>query len=264
MNSVYRHVMACRYFSAVVFIFTCVMFSLLLMLVNDARAWTLMADKTDLFEHRHYKSYTGFAAMDYYLLKPDNYDPAKKYPLVLTLHGASGHSYAAYVLASDDMRKRYPAFVLVPHIKNITSWSLPMYKDIRPEPSSHIVSIIDRLFDEFSIDPSRVYVTGYSVGGYGSFSIPAQFPDYFAAAAPLCGGGDGEDAAALTKTPLWVFHGQQDKGIPAEESRRMVRAIQNAGGKPKYTEYAGMGHGIWEKTYTHPSFWAWMFSQKRQ
>lgn len=201
--------------------------------------------------------------MEYYLLKPINYDPKKSYPLVLTLHGASGHSYAAAVLAISTMQQSYEAFVLVPHGR-YPAWAVSYFEnDTYPNPSTHIIKIIDSLEDEYSIDKTRIYVTGYSMGGAGSFDIVAENPDTFAASAPLCGSGSPGDAAEMITTPMWVFHGSADPNIPVAQSRKMVAAIKKAGGTPRYTEYAGMGHNIWETTYTNKSFWDWMFSQKR-
>lgn len=225
-------------------------------------AFTLMGDRTHLFEKHLYQSETGDAEFDYYLLKPQSYDLTKQYPLVLTLHGASGHSYGAYALASDEFMQKFPAFVLVPRIQ-LTSWTLPKYDDVYPEPSKHIMTLLDTLMSDYSIDQNRVYVTGYSVGGYGSFSMAAEYNTTFAATVPLCGGGQTTDAAKLKDMAVWVFHGAQDKGIPVENSRKMVQAIKAVGGTPNYTEFPDLAHNIWDRVYEHPEFWRWLFAQKR-
>ncbi|MCB1563752.1 MAG: prolyl oligopeptidase family serine peptidase [Alphaproteobacteria bacterium] len=230
---------------------------------RPANAYSLMGEHTPLFEKGRYKSMTGLAGFDYYLLKPQNYDPSKTYPLVLTLHGASGHSYGADVLAGSLMRQAYPAFVLVPSIK-LNSWTLPHFTgDLRQEPSAHVIALIKQLEKHYAIDKNRIYVTGYSVGGAGTFGIVAQHPDFFAAAAPLCGKGMPRDAKAMAKTPFWVFHGSADRVIGPENSRLMVNSIRNAGGSVRYTEYPGVGHDVWTHAYTDRTFWAWLFAQTR-
>ncbi len=226
------------------------------------QSFVLIGERTALFEKRIYSSPTGLTKMDYYVLKPINYDPGKSYPLVLNLHGASGHSWGAYVLSLPAMRQAYPAFVVVPKV-DVQSWSQIAYIDIKPQALSHMVGIIEDVKKEFSIDGSRLYVTGYSMGGYGTFNVVAKNPGYFAAAAPLCGGGNTSDAVKISTTPLWVFHGSLDDEIPPEESRKMVRAIQASGGKPIYTEYPKVGHGVWNYAYQDPKFWQWLFSQKK-
>jgi predicted peptidase len=231
---------------------------------GSVAAFELMGERTPLFEKRHYKSWTGDAAMDYYLLKPVNYDARRKYSLVLTLHGASGHSWAAYILSFPQMQQAYPAFVLVPRAQ-VGSWENAAYEDLRPEPTKHIMSIIKSLEKEFSIDPERIYVTGYSMGGYGTFGIIAQYPHSFAAAAPLCGGGEIKDAGKMVGTPTWAFHGALDNNIPVNQSRLITKAIKQAGSNQiYYTEYPKLGHNVWNTVYHSPQFWNWMFNQRRK
>jgi predicted peptidase len=190
----------------------------------------LMRERTSLFQKRHYQSLTGLASMDYYILKPSDYNPQHKYPLVVALHGASGHAWGAYVLSLPPMQQAYPAFVLVPRAKFVGSWEN----------------------------------AGYSMGGFGTFGMVAEYPELFAAAAPLCGGGEGKDAVKMIRTPLWAFHGTQDDNIPVKESRDMTQAIKWAGGKQVYfTEFPTLGHNVWNQVYQSPEFWNWMFNQRR-
>lgn len=233
-----------------------------LLVVSRAHAFELMGERTSLFEKRHYESWSGDAAMDYYLLKPLNYDSQKSYPLVLTLHGASGHSWGAYVLSLPGMQNAYPAFVLMPRTET-NSWEFSQYNDLRPSPLDHVVSIIRSLESEFSIDKKRIYVTGYSMGGYGTTAMLARYPDVFAAGAPLCGGADLKQIPALVPTPLWVFHGALDRNISPQMSRNLVSALKTAGGQPLYSEYPDTGHDVWNKAYYDNRFWKWLFAQQR-
>jgi predicted peptidase len=101
------------------------------------------------------------------------------------------------------------------------------------------------------------------MGGYGTWDLAARRPELFAAAVPICGGGDVKMADKLAKVPIWVFHGDKDGAVPVERSREMIAAIEKAGGKPKYTEYKGVGHDSWTATYRDPKVIAWLFEQKR-
>ena len=198
--------------------------------VTSASAFELMGNKTDLFDKENYHSYTGLASMEYYLLTPRNYDPKKTYPLVVTLHGASGHSYGAYALADPDRRKKYPAFVLVPVISGLTSWTLPIYTDIKDTPAENIRALIQRLEGKYSIDPKKVYLTGYSIGGIGTIEMAELYPDEFAAIAPLSGVTVNEDLKNIATLPIWVFQGQKDQGMPFEKARNFVNFSKQASG----------------------------------
>lgn len=102
------------------------------------------------------------------------------------------------------------------------------------------------------------------MGGYGTWDLISRMPETFAAAAPICGGGDENQAEKLIDLPIWVFHGADDTTVPPERSRNMVNAIKAAGGKKiKYTEYPGVGHGSWKPAYADPEFMKWLFSQKK-
>ena len=116
---------------------------------------------------------------------------------------------------------------------------------------------------EYSIDPQRIYLTGLSMGGYGTWDLLARKPDLFAAGVPVCGGGDESTAGKIAKIPIRVFHGDKDNSVPVARSRTMVEALKKAGGHPKYTEYAGVGHNPWDKAYADPKLMNWLFKQKK-
>jgi predicted peptidase len=101
------------------------------------------------------------------------------------------------------------------------------------------------------------------MGGYGTWALAAAYPDKFAAAAPICGGGDTASAEKLKDLPLWVFHGEKDSVVPAQRSKDMVAAIEKAGGKPKLTLYPEAAHDSWTETYNNPDFYTWLLSQRR-
>ncbi|MEM7012387.1 MAG: prolyl oligopeptidase family serine peptidase, partial [Verrucomicrobiota bacterium] len=114
------------------------------------------------------------------------------------------------------------------------------------------------------IDSKRIYVTGQSMGGFGTFAAIVQRPDLFAAAVPVCGGHQPENAEKIAGVPIWVFHGAKDTGVPVKLSRDMVEAIRKAGGDPKYTEYPNVGHNAWTPAYATAELWEWVFEQRKE
>ena len=214
----------------------------------------------------------------YRLMKPDNYDPQTKYPLVLFLHGAGEcgkdnekqlvHGVAEF--AKEGNRKKHPCFLIAPQCPNMKlGWS-----DFRAKPGTSAkgqsepgrlaVELVESIQKEYSIDPNRLYITGLSMGGFGTWDIITRHPDMFAAAVPICGGGDPTKADKIAKLPIWVFHGGADNVVNPERSREMVEAIKKAGGNAKYTEYPKVGHNSWVKAYQDADMHNWLFEQKRK
>ena len=237
----------------------------------------LAADAKELFEARTFKSDAG--ELKYRLLKPKDYDTNKKYPLVIFFHGAGerGDDNAKQLVhgmgdfASDKIRDKYPAFVIAPQCPSDKQWvNVPWSNDkhtMPKEPSQPMqlsLELLTALQKEFSIDASRLYVTGLSMGGFATWDIIQRKPDLFAAAAPNCGGGDAEGSKTIAKLPIWVFHGDNDTAVKTQRSRDMVAALRAAGGDPKYTEYPNTGHNSWSATYSDPKFYEWLFAQQKK
>lgn len=204
--------------------------------------------------------------LHYWLMTPATQEPGKKYPLVLTLHGRGGNTEAAGVLASDDLRKKHPCFVMAPAVTRQAVWAVPADfggrlpgKQVMPV----VLECLAQLKTELPVDTDRIYVTGQSMGGFGSFGAIATSPQTFAAAIPICGGWNPVDAAKMKDVPIWVFHGDADPTVPIEQSRKMVEAIKQAGGTPKFTEFPDVGHNSWSKAYSSPETWEWMFAQRK-
>ena len=120
-----------------------------------------------------------------------------------------------------------------------------------------------RCVREYDIDESRVFLTGPSMGGEGTWSLAAAHPDRWAAIVPICGGGNPSIAERIKQIPCWCFHGDADRMIPPRYSREMVEAIRMAGGKPTYHEYPGVGHNCWDLVYARSDLYEWLLSQER-
>jgi predicted peptidase len=201
----------------------------------------------------------------YRLMKPAGYkeDGKASYPLVVFLHGAGErgddnkaqlkHGIADF--AADGHRKKYPCFLIVPQCPDDEVWVYGFVKKLEKkkkpaiEAGDLVLALIDAVCKEYSIDKKRIYLTGLSMGGYGTWALLARRPELFAAAVPICGGGDVKTAGKIVKIPVWAFHGDKDTTVVAEESRQMIEAIKKAGGAPKYDEYKGVGHDSWTQTY---------------
>lgn len=205
----------------------------------------------------------------YRLLVPPGYDKRTSYPLVLWLHGGNGRGAARTqpntgvyrFLALPENRQQYPAFMVVP-LSPARPWVEPGAKPLAPA-LRLALEILTAVRAEFKLDQRRVYVLGTSAGGYATWDLLARQPAMFAAAVPICGGGDPAKAKLIARTPLWAFHGELDQAVPVEESRRMIAAIRQAGGTPKFTEYPGVGHDCWTPALAEPELLPWMFGQRR-
>ncbi|MFO0901893.1 MAG: prolyl oligopeptidase family serine peptidase [Pirellulales bacterium] len=241
-------------------------------------ALAVAADDRERFEARTYTDAQGDKLL-YRLLTPKNYDPNKKYPLVVFLHGAGerGNDNFAQLkhgmadFASDAAREKHPAFVMAPQCPTNekwvdVDWSSPK-SDMPERPASPMrltLAAIEQLQKEYSIDADRLYLTGLSMGGYGTWDALQRHPRMFAAAIPICGGGDPKHASKFVHVPLWAFHGDKDTAVKPERSREMIAALKAAGGSPQYTEYKDVGHDSWTATYKNSEVIDWLFAQKRQ
>ena len=237
-----------------------------------------LTDPAAAFEARSYTDAKG-EALPYRLLKPENYDPKQKYPLVVFFHGAGERGtdnvaqlkHCVPTFIKPEVRAKYPCFVLVPQCPQNEKWVDMDWggeKGTMPAaPSSSMrkaLELIDALQKEFSIDAKRLYVSGISMGGYATWDVLCRKPGMFAAGVPICGGGDVSKVAPMAKVPVWAFHSEDDNAVKVVRTRTMIQAMKDAGGSPKYTEYTGLGHNSWTKAYSEPELLPWLFAQHRQ
>ena len=232
----------------------------------------------DLLEKKTYTGADG-KTLPYRLLKPMNVDPKAKYPLVVFLHGAGErgddneaqlrHGVPQFLKPED--RKDFPCFLIAPQCPAEQKWvdvdwgAATHTQPKEPsEPMRLVLGLIDQTMKDYPIDAKRVYATGLSMGGYGTWDLIARRPDLFAAAVPICGGADETTAPKIAKLPIWVFHGAKDAAGEGGRSRNMIEALKKAGGEPKYTEYPDVGHDSWAPAYKDADMMKWLFSQKRE
>jgi predicted peptidase len=232
----------------------------------------ISAQQRTLFLPKNYRNSRG-DKLPYRFFSPQSYDNRKKYPLVLWLHGGAGrgtdnlkqisggNTVGSHVWTSPKNQRKNPCFVVAPQCPGTKLWAT--LDTARPtEQLQLVLELLQDLGSTFSLDEQRLYVAGQSMGGFGTWSLISQYPGMFAAAIPICGGGNESEAAKLISTPIWAFHGEKDEAVSVERSRNMIAAVREAGGKAKYTEYKGAGHVIWDEVFSEPELIEWVFAQR--
>ena len=247
---------------------------------NFIRYWLEENEKFPYGEHFAHKSHQhGEITIPYRIYIPFNYDPDKKYPLLLNLHGAGnrGSDNKRHLLfinrpLSNPALSVDEAIILYPHcaLENKwvhTNWYAGSY-DLEQVPESEelkaVLEILEQVGKTYSIDPDRIYLTGYSMGGYGTWNLLMNHPDMFAGAVPMCSGGDPTKANIIKDIPIWAVHGALDSTVPVEGTRLMAKALQAAGAKDfHYTEIPNANHDVWTYTFSNTEIFLWLFSQQK-
>ncbi len=232
------------------------------------------------FSKEIFKSPSG-GELKYRKLSPRTVGNSRPLPLIVFLHGSGerGDDNVAQLkhgldyLASREGMQKFPATIIAPQCPKDMKWSTIPAKnsgkgkfDPKPtEPMRLTLELINSIQITDNIDMDRVYVTGLSMGGFGTFDMIARRPSTFAAAVPLCGGGDTnlDVVNRFKKTPMWIIHGDSDKVVEVEHSRSMVAALKEVGGSPRYSELAGFKHNIWDAAYADKELYKWLFNQSR-
>lgn len=214
----------------------------------------------------------------YRIYTPENLNSDKKIPIILLLHGAGERgndnkkqiAHGFKQIAQYSIQSKNPAIIIAPQCPKGQQWVNVKWNTKAhdmPEKSSNSLKLAMELLNNkistMPVDKNRVYITGLSMGGYGTWDAISRNPELFAAALPLCGGADIKQAPKLTKMPIWTVHGDKDGAIPVSRSRDIVKAIKSAGGKIIYTEHPGVGHNVWSKTYSDKKILDWLFNQKK-
>ncbi|MGC6426019.1 MAG: prolyl oligopeptidase family serine peptidase [Akkermansiaceae bacterium] len=184
------------------------------------------------------------------------------YPLVIWLHGRNGNVMApdqpgqARIFSQKDNFRKRPCFIIAPQNPDQQGW--------RGDSADGVVKIVKELVKNLPVDENRIYLAGYSMGGYGTFHLLAQEPKLFAAGVPIAGGGNPGTAKDIKKIPIWVFHGAKDPTVKVDQSQRMVEALKDAKGEVKYTEYPNGDHGIVGQVLQEKEHHEWLFEQSRE
>lgn len=235
--------------------------------------------QTSEYEHKTFTSSDG-KNLNYRLLVPETEKPQKKYPLVLFMHGAGerGNDNEMQLFHGSQMflnpvnREKYPAYVIFPQCPPEGFWA---FDDIpssftemdAPENMTPIMQTVKELLDSYldnpSVDKSRVYIMGLSMGGMATYDLVSRYPDIFAAAIPICGAADTERLAATDGVKWRIYHGDADPTVPVECSRLAYKALKEADVKVEYIEFPGCGHNSWNPAFNQPDFMKWLFKQKK-
>ena len=227
----------------------------------------------------------GGATYRYQVFVPDDWSSKQKWPIILFLHGAGERGSDGLLQTDVGLphavrldRSRFPAIIIIPQCAKDHWWTQPEFQTVA-------LGALARATKEFKGDPRRSYLTGLSMGGYGSWYLASKYPGKFAAVVAICGGivppehlrqmhpdmvtstyrdepqSYADVAQKIGKTPVWIFHGDADDSVPVEYSRKLNNALKAAGGNVRYTEYPGVPHNSWDKAYAEPGLMRWLLSQ---
>jgi len=207
----------------------------------------------------------GEKTIKYLLYLPNDFKGgAGQWPFMLFLHGR-GESSGPLSLVKKwgpprllDHGESFPYIIASPQCPAKESWAQPGQQEL-------LLKLIEHIEKTYSVDQNRVYLTGLSMGGYGSWRLAADHPELFAAVVPICGGGKPEDAEKLAALPIWVWHGTEDASVPIQKSIDMVEAIKKAGGtRIRFTTVEHVGHNSWEAAYATPELYQWLNKQTKK
>ncbi|GAB3420453.1 carboxylesterase family protein [Niabella aquatica] len=223
--------------------------------------------------------------LPYRLLLPDNYDPHKKYPLVIFLHGAGERgndnekqlTHGAALFLKNENRAQFPAIVVFPQCSQRSFWSNVKITGAGKDrsfdftaggtptfPMQLVMELTRQLFDKYNVQRKKVYVMGLSMGGMGTFELVNRMPQTFAAAIPICGGASTATAPNLKSVKWWVFHGAKDDVVPPKYSEEMVAAMKKNKVNVMFTLYPDANHNSWDAAFAEPGLLNWLFSQQRK
>jgi len=197
----------------------------------------------------------------YLLFLPEGYGKGEqKWPLMMFLHGAGERGSDLNLVKKHgppkivESRKDFPFIVVSPQCPADDWWT---------EKTEVLIHLLDEIEGWYKVDTERVYLTGLSMGGYGTWALASEHPERFAAVVPICGGGKRFMAWRLKDVPVWAFHGGKDNVVPVKESEDMVEAVKGRGGDAKLTVYPEAGHDSWTATYDNPELYDWLLKHRK-
>lgn len=205
----------------------------------------------------------------YLLFAPRAYESdGQPWPLLLFLHGygESGRNELERVKIHGppklvETRPEFPFVLVAPQCPPV---KYEMQEIVKAWKADELIQLVDHVAGSLNVDPTRIYVTGLSMGGFGTWRLVAAHPERFAAALPICGGGEPEAMAkSLAGVPIWAFHGARDSVVPLSASEKMVEAVRHAGGRVEFTVYPDVEHDSWTQTYANEEVYEWLLSHRR-
>lgn len=214
----------------------------------------------------------------YRILEPPELESKSSYPLVIFLHGSGERgndnrkqlTHVAHNFLAPNIRYQYPAFVVFPQCPQDERWANGERRDdrnliLKDEASKNgqlVMELIGELENKLPIDPKRIYIAGLSMGGFGTWDLISRFPEKFAAAIPVCGGGDPDKIEKAANLPIWAAHGADDSVVPVTTTRAMVKALKKVNAPIIYSEFRGVNHNSWVTLFDqNPLIFDWLFAQ---
>ena len=194
--------------------------------------------------------------LNYLRFEPANFSEDKKYPLIIYIHGAGSRGDNVDILKNQSIMQYANDTKDFPFVMFLPQCSANTWFDLFEQLKVFVKTVVELPY----VDKENVYLSGVSMGGYASWQMLMSEPDIFRKAVICCGGGMYWNAARI-KIPVWAFHGTDDRTVFFEESQKMVNAVNHSGGNAKLTEYKGIGHNCWEKTYSNPEIYKWLIAE---
>ena len=249
-----------------------------------AFAYPLLAQDSSLYQRKIF--IRNGDTLRYRILYPENAKKRKAYPLLVFLHGSGerGSDNALQLLhggdlfLKDEVRRQFPAVVIFPQCPDNAAWSvfphrrdtsasfnLKLNTDTLSTPERLVKLLMDSLADKKRIDKKRIYLGGLSLGGFGTYDLIIHYPDFFAAAFPICGQANVPlYVRTASHLPLWIFHGAKDNVVNPQPDRDLIKALRDAGIRTaEYTEYPEANHNSWDSAFAEPGLLSWLFAQKK-
>ena len=220
---------------------------------------SLIAQESNNFELIHTsfsKEIKQTVKLDYLLYLPTSYNNTETYPLLIFLHGDGGQkdinlirSYGPPKLIEEG--RNFPFVCLAPQLPGETHWN-----------PDALYALVQEIIDTYPVDKDRIYLTGLSRGGFGTWEFAVTYPDLFAAIAPVCARGIS-GIERVKDIPIWIFHGELDPGVPVQDSKLLYEELIAVNADVRITIYPDLGHDIWDRVYNDELFWEWLLAQKK-
>ena len=219
----------------------------------------LVVKETGMKKQIEKKMSTSFeqkVSLNYLLALPKDYEKKEKWPLLMFLHGSGERGDNLELLKKHgpprliEEGKEFPFIVVSPQCPSGIRWK-----------TNALVALIDEVIKNYNVDENRIYITGLSMGGYGTWKLANEIPERLAAVVPICGWGDSWTICEIGDLPVWAFHGGKDNVVLPQKSQELVDALKKCNGNVKFTLYPEANHDSWTETYNNPEVYKWLLEQ---